>query len=254
MGNRPQTSNHFDDPPRLGKPYRYLWMLMLVYVAVLLMANWYDARIIGLYPVSTDAGTLIFPLSFLCSDIITEVYGYKQARAAIWMAFALNLIFLIYGIVITHLPSPDFAMETNRAFDRIIQMNLWIILASVVSYFCGEPLNALLVAKLKIRFAGRYMAFRFFFSTFIAAFIDSLVFSVIAFSHLFPFKAVMSLALTMWLIKVIVELCGLPLSVALAKRLKVKEQSDIYDIGTNFSLFQFEAGYAQNRDRYCAKR
>ncbi|WP_162902121.1 VUT family protein, partial [Facilibium subflavum] len=110
-------------PSNITTHYRFLWVLIVSYVCVLLMANWYDARIISILGIETDAGTLIFPLSFLCADLITEVYGYKRTRLAIWAAFILNLIFLVYGLIITNLPSPEFAIQSNAAFDQIVQMN-----------------------------------------------------------------------------------------------------------------------------------
>ncbi len=230
--------------------YRFLWFLIVLYVTVLLMSNWYDARIISIFGINTDAGTLIFPISFLCADIITEVYGYKRARMAIWCAFLLNMLFLLFGILIVNLPSPEFATSTNHAFDMIVSMNIWIIIASVVSYFCGEPLNALLVAKLKLRFQGKYMPVRFFLSTFIAAFIDSFIFSFIAFAHIFSIKTIITLAITMWLIKVCIELIGLPFSVYLSKRLKRAERTDIYDSDTQFSLFSLDDRYTKEANHY----
>lgn len=231
-------------------PFRYLWVFFIAYVSILMMANWYDARIVSLFGIDTDAGTLIFPLSFLCADIITEVYGYKRARAAIWTAFVINLIYLGYGLLVTHMPTPDFAKNSNAAFDAIMSMNIWIVIASIISYLCGEPLNAALVAKLKVLFDGSFMPVRFFFSTFIAAFIDSLMFSFIAFLHIFSVSDILKLALSMWLIKVAIELIGLPISVTLAKKLKRLERTDIYDNNTRFNLFSTDTQYQQKDNHY----
>src|SRR5688572_13040806 len=93
---------------------KYLWFLVLSYTMVLVLANWFDARLIQIFSFNTDGGTLIFPLTFLLSDLITEVYGYQQARRAIWCGFLFNIFFILYGLAITHLPSPDFALTRNQ--------------------------------------------------------------------------------------------------------------------------------------------
>lgn len=229
---------------------RFLWPIILIYVAVLLMSNWYDARIIEVFGFSTDAGTLIFPITFLCANLITEVYGFKNARFAIWFAFLVNLIFLCYGWLITQFPSPDFAIENNIHFDTIMSLNIWIVLASFVSYFCGEPLNVYLVAKLKVWSKGRWMALRFVTSTFCASAVDSFLFAMIAFSFSYRFSDVISIAITMWLIKVTIEVIGLPLSVFLAKKLKHTEAIDTFDNDTNFTLFSLKTNYKDNNNHF----
>ena len=96
--------------------FKVLWLLIMLYVLVIVMSNWFDSRIIQLHgSLVTDAGTLIFPITFLVSDLITEVYGYKFARKAIWFGFIFNFIFILFGIVVTHSASPDFALKTKFA-------------------------------------------------------------------------------------------------------------------------------------------
>ena len=80
---------------------------MVSYTMVLAFSNWFDLRLVSVFGITTDAGTLIFPLSFLLSDLITEVYGYKNARKAIWTGFLFNGIFLLYGFIVSHMPSPS---------------------------------------------------------------------------------------------------------------------------------------------------
>src|SRR5687768_10986229 len=88
---------------------RFLCFITLSYTMVLVLSNWFDARLVRIWHLDTDAGTLIFPLTFLLSDLITEVYGYKYARRAIWVGFLFNVIFFAYGQLIINLPSPAYA-------------------------------------------------------------------------------------------------------------------------------------------------
>ncbi len=228
---------------------KHLWFLMLSYVVVILLANWFDPRLVSIFHVTTDAGTLIFPLTFLLSDLITEVYGYRQARRAIWCGFLFNALFMAYGQLIIHLPSPEYHTH-NAAFDALLGMDGRIIIASTISYFCSEPLNALLMAKLKIKTAGRYMSLRFLLSTVIAAGADSFIFGALAFYATMSHANLLALILTMWLIKVIIELLGLPLAVRLAKKLKAKEKLDIFDTQTQFNLLSLEADYQPADNQY----
>lgn len=227
---------------------RYLWFLLLSYSMVMVLANWFDPRLISFWGITTDAGTLIFPLSFLLSDLITEVYGYKHARRAIWCGFLFNILFILYGQIVIHMPSPSYATH-NSQFDALFNLNMRIILASMISYFSSEPLNALLLAKIKISMQGRYMGIRFISSTFIASGIDSAIFGSIAFYGLMSNQHLFSLIMTMWLIKVSIEILGLPISITLAKKLKAIEHLDIYDTHTQFNLLKLEANYSSEDNR-----
>ena len=99
--------------------FKYLWFLILLYTIFILMANWYNTRIIKFFCIITDAGTIIFPMTFIASNLITEVYGYKFAKKAIWFGFLFNLIFLSYGLLIVNMDSPNFALD-NEIFNKII--------------------------------------------------------------------------------------------------------------------------------------
>jgi uncharacterized integral membrane protein (TIGR00697 family) len=216
----------------------------MTYVLVIVMSNWFDSRIIQLYGnIVTDAGTLIFPLTFLISDIITEVYGYKYARKSIWFGFIFNVIFILFGIVVTHSGSPAFALKNNLLFDTIFSANISIIIASFSSYWLSEPLNSFIMAKLKIITRGRYMPVRFVSSTIVSSFFDSVLFSHIAFLHTYDYSNIWLLIISMWAVKVFVEVIGLPLTITVCKNLKVYERMDRYDLNTNFSILSTDILY-----------
>ena len=227
----------------------FLWFLTLTYAMVIVLANWFDPRLIKIFGLTTDAGTLIFPLTFLLSDLITEVYGYKHARRAIWCGFLFNVLFIIYGQIIIHLPSPDF-QTNNEIFDTLLTTNFRIILASGVSYLASEPLNSFVMAKLKIKMHGRYIGIRFLASTIFASGLDRFFFCFIAFYHVIGDIHLWYLIITMWFIKVVIEIIGLPISIRLAKRLKKSEKLDIYDKGTNFNLFDLDVHYLEKNNEY----
>lgn len=222
------------------------FLLQLTYCVALLLANWFDPRLINFGGAVVDAGTIAFPLTYIASDVLTEVYGYKYTRVTIWIGFFVNLLFLIYGQVISMLPSPSFAVATNQAFDQFFQMDIRVIVASFISYFVAEPLNAILIAKLKIKFKGRFMAARFLGSTVIASFVDTVIFSIIAFAGVIPGVHLVYFMLTIWIAKIIIELLILPFSIKLSRRFKRIEQIDQYDINTKFTLFSWDTHYEKS--------
>lgn len=230
----------------------YLWFIMLTYAMVIVLANWFDPRLVHFFGLDTDAGTLIFPFTFLLSDLITEVYGYKNARKAIWCGFLFNLFFIAYGQLVIHLPSP--AYPTNNAnFDAILAADARIIIASAISYLCSEPMNSLIMAKLKIKMHGKKMGIRFVTSTIIASCFDSFIFGTLAFYGVMSNLDLFYLILTMWLIKSAIEILGLPVSIKLAKKLKQLEQVDIYDTRTNFNIFSLDTVYTKQDNEFRAQ-
>lgn len=228
---------------------KFLWFLMLAYAVVIILANWVDARLVAIGPIITDGGTLIFPLTFLISDMITEVYGYKNARRAIWCGFLFNSIAIFYCLIITGLPSPTFA-NNNDVFDQMLTINFRITAASTLSYIISEPLNSMIMAKLKIKTAGKFMWLRFICSTLFASGVDSFVFGILAFCYTMSFHYLLMLILSMWGIKVLIELVGLPVSVSLSNTLKRIEHLDMYDDNTKFNVFSLDADYQSQANHF----
>ncbi len=222
--------------------------LTTAYTMVLVLSNWFNPRLVHLFGLDTDSGTLIFPLTFILSDIITEVYGFGQARRAIWCGFFFNAFFVLYGFLVLSLPSPAFA-NNNHLFESLFALSTRTVAASLISYLLAEPLNSFLGARFKVRLKGRMMGARFLASTAIAAGLDSVTFSLLAFYGVIPAGELLSLILTMWGVKVAVEALLLPFTTRLAKWLKNREKMDIYDEGAAFRLFslQLQEKGSQNR-------
>lgn len=229
---------------------RHLWFLMLFYTMIISISNWYDARLVSLLGFTISPGALSFPISFLLSDIITEVYGYKNARRCIWVSLFFNVLFILFGQLVTHLPSPYFALENNAAFDKLFVVNIWIVCGSFASFVVSEPLNAYLISKLKLLFNGKYIGIRFMSSTIIASLVDSVLFVLIAFHTMVNVSNLIKIMLTIWILKSVIEIIGLPLSIRLAVWLKRTEQLDIYDNNTNFTLFSLGVQYKSNDNHY----
>ncbi|HHS8316168.1 TPA: queuosine precursor transporter [Legionella pneumophila] len=228
---------------------RHLWFLILAYAMTLAMSNWYDSRIVVVFGISVTPGSLVYSITYLLSNVITEVYGFKNARKAILTALLFNVIFILYGWLVMILPTPD-TINYDPAFDNFLATNARIVIASFVSYLISEPLNALIIAKLKVLFKGKYLGIRFVLSTLTSGIIDSILFILIAFYQVIPDSEIIKLIAHIWMVKTIVELLGLPLSIGVCKKLKKSEQLDIYDTFTNFTMFSLNSSYSENENKF----
>ncbi len=225
-----------------------LWFLIALYAMIIVLGNWFDLRVIKVFGLVANAGTFIFAFTFFLANLITEVYGYKFARLAIWWGFFFNVFVFVYGQLVTFMPSTDH--YHNEMFDTLLRVNNRALLAGLISYFSSEPLNSLVMAKLKIEFRGQFMGARYLISTLIASAVDSILFGFVAFYGVFEQKALISLVFGMIVIKIVIDLLALPFFLHFAKTLKQKEQLDIYDKGTKFNLFRFETCYAPSANQY----
>jgi queuosine precursor transporter len=228
---------------------KYLWLLVIAYTVALFAADWFDPRQIKVFGLCTGAGSIAFPFTYLLSDIITEVYGYKKARMTIWLGLLFYAIFLLYGQFVIHflsLHSPHASTLT-----LFLQVNHHIIFATIASYLATESVNAYLVAKLKLFFCGKYIGLRFIFSTLMAYILDELVYAPIAFyGMIIHMKDLVSHMIDSWIFMVSIELLALPISIRIAKRMKAVEKTDIYDSETNFNPFLINAHYSKENNRY----
>jgi conserved hypothetical integral membrane protein len=236
-------------PINMDRRYRYLDLIMAVFVTVLVVSNIASsAKIVdwgfSIFGVrmAFDAGTLLFPVSYIFGDILTEVYGYKNSRRVIWAGFAcLALSALIFWIVSV---LPGEAQWQQYAGDAAYVAILGgissggIVLASLAGYWSGEFTNSFVLAKMKILTRGRWLWTRTIGSTIAGELVDTLVFIGIAsLFHVFPWTLFLTLVVTNYLFKVGIEALMTPVTYAAVSRLKKTENEDYYDRDTNFNPF-----------------
>ncbi|MEJ5201647.1 MAG: queuosine precursor transporter, partial [Anaerolineales bacterium] len=193
-------------------------------------------------PLSFDAGTLLFPVSYIFGDVLTEVYGFRRSRRVIWTGFAcLALSALVLGIV-RFLPGESswesYAGQT--AYEAILggMSTGGIVLASLVAYFAGEFSNSVVLAKMKVATRGRWLWMRTIGSTLVGEGVDTAVFIFVAtLAGVFPWELFASLTLTNYIFKVSVEAVMTPITYQIVAILKRSEREDYYDTYTRFSLW-----------------
>jgi uncharacterized integral membrane protein (TIGR00697 family) len=205
-----------------------------LFVTCLLTANTIAAKLIVVGGVVLTAGIVIFPLSYVLGDVLTEVWGYAAARRVIWLGFACNAVMVaaiwIGGVV----PSAPFGAG-QEAYDKILGQTPRILLASFVAYLIGEFANAFVLAKLKIATRGRWLWMRTIGSTVVGQALDSAVFVTLAFAGTMPGPALAALVVGQWIVKVLYEAAGTPLVYAVVGWLKAREGVDAYDRQTDFN-------------------
>jgi uncharacterized integral membrane protein (TIGR00697 family) len=205
-----------------------------LFVTCLLTANTISAKLIMVGGVVVTAGIVIFPLSYVLGDVLTEVWGYGVARRVIWLGFACNAVMVAAIWAGGALPSAPFG-ATQAAYDDVLGMAPRIMAASFVAYLAGEFANAFVLAKLKIATDGRWLWLRTIGSTVVGQGLDTVIFVTLAFAGTMPLSALDRLMLGQWLFKVLYEAAGTPLVYAVVGWLKAREGVDAYDRQTNFN-------------------
>lgn len=216
--------------------FKYLNFITVTYVTVLLISNTTAGKIVSLNNFATDAATLFFPVVYIISDILTEVYGYAKARNVLWIViYSQILMSLLYSLVVLMPPAVGF--DANDSFIRVLSQVPRIVFGSLIAIFIGSILNDFILAKMKILTKGKHLWARTIGSTIIGQGADTVIFYLIAFYTVIPDTLLISSILFTWIIKVIIEIVLTPLTYFIINRLKKAENTDTYDTRTDFNPF-----------------
>jgi queuosine precursor transporter len=219
------------------KQYKYFDIILGLFVAVLLVSNIASTKIVQVWKFTFDGGTILFPLSYIFGDILTEVYGYRKARKAIWVgffsAFLMSVILWVIGIL---KPAPGWDLQNS--YMAILGQTPRIVGASLVAYFAGEFINSFILAKMKIITKGRWLWTRTIGSTVAGEMIDTLLFCFIAFYGLYSNKLLFAIIISNYIFKVGLEIILTPATYKIVGFLKHRENEDYYDFKTNFNPFK----------------
>ncbi len=235
--------------PEKRRSYRYLDLIMAAFITVLLVSNILSsAKIIDWgfsiagVRVAFDAGTLLFPLSYIFGDVLTEVYGYRNSRRVIWAGFAC-LVFTGFVMWLAKVLPGEATWQGyagQQAFDAILggMTSGGIILASLAAYWAGEFSNSYILARLKVLTSGRMLWLRTIGSTIVGQAIDTVLFTLVAtLAGVFPWELFASIVLTNYLFKVGIEALMTPATYAAVNKLKKEEGEDYFDTNTPFNPF-----------------
>lgn len=216
--------------------YKYYTWIAVFFVAILLISNIVSTKIVDFGPFAFDGGTLLFPLSYIFWDILTEVYGYKRSRSIIWMGFGAALLMALTVIVVGRLPSAS-GRTGQEAYQQILGLTPRIVAASLIAYSVGEFSNSYLLAKIKIWMQGKKLRVRTIGSTVVGELFDTTIFVLIAFWGVFDTPLLISILVSNYIFKVGVEVLFTPITYRVVGKLKKAEHEDYYDTETNFNPF-----------------
>ena len=229
--------------------FKYLDVIMAFFVSVLIVSNIASsAKIVDIgftlplfnIPLAFDGGTLLFPLSYVFGDILTEVYGFRSSRRVIWTGFAAlalsALVFFLLGI----LPA-DAVWESyagSAAYNAILggMGSGGIVLASLLGYWAGEFSNSVILSRIKVLMKGRLLWVRTIGSTLVGELLDSLIFVLTAsLAGVFGWELFWSLVLTNYFLKCGIEILMTPFTYGAVRLLKKGEGVDVYDVGIKYN-------------------
>jgi uncharacterized integral membrane protein (TIGR00697 family) len=236
----------------MERSYKYFDLVMALFVTVLLVSNvassakivdW-GVSLLGL-PLAFDAGTLLFPVSYIFGDVLTEVYGYRRSRRVIWTGFGCAALAALTFWTIARLPGEASwqSYAGQAAYDAILggMSSGGIILASLVAYFAGEFSNSYTLARMKIWTGGRWLWTRTIGSTLVGEGVDTVLFVVIASAFgVFPWAVALSIIVSNYIFKVGVEALFTPITYQVVNALKRLEREDYFDYDTDFNPFRLQ--------------
>jgi uncharacterized integral membrane protein (TIGR00697 family) len=214
---------------------RLSWRFVAIaafFVTALVVSNVIAVKLVEVSGRVFPAGLVVFPLSYLLGDVLTEVYGFRAARAVIWLGFACNLMAVLAIQAAMALPAAPFFGD-DEAYDKILGTTWRLFLASLAAYLVGELVNSAVLARMKIATGGRFLWTRTIGSTVVGEGLDSAIFVTLAFAG--TGTPLLDPILTTWAIKVAYETAATPLTYALVITLKRREGVDVFDRGTSFS-------------------
>ena len=232
------------------RPYRYYTAITAIFVTCLIVSNIIAVKLAALGPFFLPAAVIIFPISYIFGDVLTEVYGYARARQTIWIGFGCNLLAVI-AIWIGGLLSPaPFWAANQAAYDTILGFTPRLLIASFTAYLVGEFLNSFVLARMKVATSGRHLWARTIGSTLIGQLADSAVFITLGLLQITALPSALQGTLLLaalpgtigaqWLFKSAYEAAATPLTYVVVNFLKRVENEDYYDRETNFNPLALE--------------
>ena len=229
----------------MSKPFSTRFLVMATTLIVcLITSNFFVPRLwqVAGLPVQLSGAVLLFPVSYILNDCLTEVYGYRKARFVIWLAFLLSAFVALMAQLVCWLPAPlqDGSKPVADSFNGLFAMVPRTTVASLVAFFVGSTVNAAVMSRMKVSSHGRLFGVRAILSSVAGELADSLIFFPVVFWGVLSGAAALQLALTQVCAKVLYEIVVLPLTAWAVRSLKRAEGIDTFDEGVNYNPFKIK--------------
>lgn len=231
-----------------NKNFKWYPFVLAIFVSSLIVSNIIAGKLTNIFGLYLPAAVILFPVVYILGDVLTEVYGFERARRVIWIGFFCNLL-VVLAIWVAGLLTPAPFWNANgvytnpedaqQAYQAILGFTPRLLVASFVAYLIGEFLNSIVLAKLKVRTAGRFLWLRTISSTIIGQGADSAIFITVAFLGILNGGDLQRAIISQWLFKVGYEVLATPLTYLVVNGLKRVENVDHFDQDTNFNPIGF---------------
>lgn len=212
-----------------------------LFCVCLITANVLETKQLSFGPINLTAGIIVFPVSYIINDVVCEVWGYRRARMLIWMGFAMNFLFVIFGAIADWIPGADY-WHGDEGFHVIFGLAPRIAAASFVAFIAGSFINAYVMSKMKLRtegsasFAKNFSA-RAIWSTVFGEMADSIIFFPLALGGVIPWEEMPSLMISQVTLKTLYEVMVLPVTIRVVKFTKAHDHEDVFDHDINYNIF-----------------
>lgn len=216
------------------------FMLMgILFNVCLITANLLETKVIQLGPLTVTAGLIVFPISYIINDCMTEVWGYRKARLIIWSGFVMNFMVVGLGLIAVAIPAAPF--WTGEAhFNFVFGLAPRIAAASMLAFLVGSFLNAYVMSKMKLSNGGKHFSLRAIWSTVVGETGDSIIFFPIAFGGLIAIPDLMKMMALQIALKTLYEIVVLPITIKVVKRIKEVEDTDTYDENISYNILRIK--------------
>lgn len=229
----PAETTHREDRLNL----RYYDTLMVLAVTTAVCVNMLVLKITRIGPFSFSGAVVFFPITYILSDVLTEVYGFRRARRVIWMSFAAQLYAATMSWIVLNMPPSPDRMEIQHHFEAVFGAVPRVFAASLLAFLVGDFVNSIILARRKVIDQGRRFWKRAILSTVAGQAADSIIFYPLAFAGRWSWNEIFTIMVTQYTLKVLIEVLGVPLITQIVVFLKRAEGVDHYDVDTKFNPF-----------------
>lgn len=209
----------------------------ILFCVCLITANVLETKQISLGVFNITGGLIVFPVSYIINDCVCEVWGYRKARLLIWLGFAMNFLFVLFGAIADAIPGAPY-WHNDEGFHAIFGLAPRIAAASFVAFLVGSFVNAYVMSRMKINSDGRNFSLRAILSTIFGEGADSLIFFPLALYGVVPTAELPIFIVTQVVLKTLYEVAVLPVTIYVVKKTKQIEGEDAYDNGISYSVWK----------------
>lgn len=213
--------------------------MAVLFNVCLIASNLFASKVFMLWDWCVLPGAvIIFPISYIINDCLSEVYGYRKARLVIWTGFAMNLFFVLASQLVLLLPGAPF-WDGQEAYQFVFGSAPKALVASLLAFLAGSTLNAFVMSRMKVADKGKRFGLRAIVSSVVGELADSMIFIPIVF-WASGIKTVLTMMACQVTVKVLYELIILPLTTVVVRRVKESEGVDTFDENISYNPFKIK--------------